>query len=173
MSSASERYSPREAAFLLHPTNHFENKAVGGDSVLRILSAGVDARMNKLMLALASSVSVKEVFLWLGLLFLVLLGLVTLCQYFINCLVNALEAYDWLECRLAERKKRQVPPAHLHTVPSEQAARPANAGQSSNHAVPTTSRKRPLRANRHLRIVSAQEALRRNAESAQGLAQTK
>lgn len=126
--------------------------------------------MNKLMLAAASPISVQEVFLWLGLLFLVLLGLVTLCQYFINCLVSALEAYDRLEHQLAERKKRRVPRAQLHAVPSEQAARPANAGQSSNHAVPTTSRKRPLRANRHLNIVSAQEALRRNAESAQCLA---
>ena len=129
--------------------------------------------MNKLMLAIASSVSMKEVFLWLGLLFLVLLGLVTLCQHFINCLVGVFEACDWLECRLAERKKRRVPPAQLHAVPSEQAARPLNASQSSNNAVPTTSRKRPLRANRHLRIVSAQDALRRNAESEQGLAQAK
>jgi len=129
--------------------------------------------MNKLMLVAASSVSVQEVFLWLGLSFLVLLGLVTLCQHFINCLVGVFEACDWLECRLAERKKRRVPPAQLHAVPSEQAARPLNASQSSNNAVPTTSRKRPLRANRHLRIVSAQDALRRNAESEQGLAQAK
>lgn len=129
--------------------------------------------MNKLMLAAASPISVQEVFLWFGLLFLALLGLVTLCQYFINCLVSALEAYDRLEHQLAERKKRRVPPTQLHAVPSEQAARPANTGQSSNHPVPTTSRKRPLRANRHLKIVSAQDALRRNAESAQGLAQAK
>jgi len=129
--------------------------------------------MNKLMLAIASSVSMKEVFLWLGLLFLVLLGLVTLCQHFINCLVGVFEACDWLECWLAERKQRRVPPTQLHAVPSEQAARPLNASQSSNNAVPTTSRKRPLKANRHLRIVSAQDALRRNAESEQGLAQAK
>ena len=129
--------------------------------------------MNKMMLAVAFSVSGKEVFLWLGLLFLVLLGLVTLCQYFVNCLVSALEAYDRFECRLAERKKRRVPPAQLHAVPSEQAAPPASVGQSSNHPVPTTSRKRPLRANRHLKIVSAQDALRRNAESTQGFAQAK
>jgi len=128
--------------------------------------------MNKLMLAAASSISLQEALLCLCLLFLALLGLVTVCEYFINCLVSALEAYDWLECRLSERKKPRVPPTQLHAVPSEQAARPMNAG-SSNHAVPTTSRKRPLSANRHLKIVSAQDALRRNAESAQGLAQTK
>jgi len=129
--------------------------------------------MDKLMLAVASSVSVKEVFLWLGLSFLVLLGLVTLCQHFINCLVGVFEACDWLECWLAERKQRRVPPTQLHAVPSEQAARPLNASQSSNNAVPTTSRKRPPKSNRHLRIVSAQDALRRNAESEQGLAQAK
>ena len=129
--------------------------------------------MNKLMLVAASSVSVQEVFLWLGLSFLVLLGLVTLCQHFINCLVGVFEACDWLECWLAERKQRRVPPTQLHAVLSEQAARPLNASQSSNNAVPTTSRKRPPKSNRHLRIVSAQDALRRNAESEQGLAQAK
>ncbi len=130
--------------------------------------------MNKLMLAVASSVSAPEVFLWLGLLFLVLLGLVTLCRHFIRYLMGAFEtAGDWLEYRLAERKKRRVPPALLHAVPSAQAVRLANAGQSSNHAEPTVRRKRPLRPNRHLRVVSAQDALRRNAERAPGLTQTK
>ncbi len=127
--------------------------------------------MKKLMLAVASSVSAPEVFLWLGLLFLVLLGLVTLCRHFIRYSMGAFEtAGDWLECRLAKRKKRRVPPARIHAVPSAQAVRPANACLSSNHAVPTVRRKRPLRPNRHLRIVSAQDALRRNAESAPGLA---
>jgi hypothetical protein len=140
---------------------------------LDIPSLELIVRMNKLMLAAASSISLQEVLLCLCLLFLVLLGSVTLCHYFINCLVSALEAYDRLECRLVERKKRRVSPAQLHAVPSEQVAHPANAGQSSNHAVPTTRRKRPLRANRRLRIVSAQDALRRNAESVQGLAQAK
>ena len=126
--------------------------------------------MKKLMLAVTSSVSAPEVFLWLGLLFLVLLGLVTLCRHFIRYLMVEFEtAGDWLECRLAERKKRRVPPALLHAVPSAQAARPANAGQSSNYAVPTVRQKRLLRPNRHLRIVSAQDALRRNAESAPGV----
>ncbi len=124
--------------------------------------------MNKLMLA-ASSISLQEVLLCLCLLFLALLGLVTVCQYFINFLVSALEAYDWLEGRLSERKKRRMPPPQLHAVPSEQAARPVNAG-SSNHALPTTSQKRPPSVNCDLKIVSAQDALRRNAESAQGLA---
>ena len=122
--------------------------------------------MNMLILAAISSLSVQEAFLWLGLLFLVLLGLVTLCQHFINCLVAAFEAYDCLEGRRAERKKSRIPPAHLQAVPSKQTAHPANRGHASNHPVPTTSRKRPLRANRHLKIVSAEDALRRNAESA-------
>ncbi len=130
--------------------------------------------MKKLMLAVASSVSAPEVFLWLGLLFLVLLGLVTLRRHFIKYLMVAFEtAGDWLECRLAKRKKRRVPPAQSHAVPSAQAVRPADAGQSSNHAVRTVRRKRPLRPHRHLRIVSAQDALRRNAEGQTGLTQTK
>lgn len=129
--------------------------------------------MNKLMFTAASSISLQEVLLCFCLLFLALLGLVTLCQYVINYLTSAFEAScDWLEHHLAERKKHRHQPTSPATQPA-QAARPANANQSSNHAVPTTSRKRPMGASRHLRIVSAHDALRRNAESVQGLAQTK
>ncbi len=129
--------------------------------------------MNKLMLAAASSISLQEILLCFCLLFLALLGLITLCRYFINCLTSAFEAScDWLERCLAKRKKHRSQRASPATPPA-QAAHPANAGQSSNHAVPTTSRKRPMGANRHLRIVSAHDALRRHAERAQGLAHTK
>lgn len=129
--------------------------------------------MNKLMFTAASSISLQEVLLCFCLLFLALLGLVTLCRYVINCLSSAFEAScEWLERRLAERKKHRSQPTSP-AAPPAQAAHPANAGQSSNHAALTTSRKRPMGANRHLRIVSAHDALRRNAESVQGLAQTK
>lgn len=125
--------------------------------------------MNKLMLAIGSSISIQEVLLCFCLLFLALLGLVTLCQYVINCLTSTFEAScDRLERRLAERKKHRHQPTSPPTPPA-QAACPANASQFPNHAVPTTSRKRPMGTNRHLRIVSAQDALRRNAESVQRL----
>lgn len=128
--------------------------------------------MNKLMLSatLASSASLGEPLTWLGLAFLCILGLITLCRHFISCLSRAFEtSCDWLECRLAERRKRQHQPASPATT-SAQSPRPASHGESLKRpAVPTVSRKRPLRANRHLRIVSAQDALRRNAESGQSL----
>ncbi len=84
---------------------------------------------------------------------------------------------DWLECRLAERKKHRAATAPLQAVPSPvQITHSTKASDTANdtakHAVPTTSRKRPFRANRDLRIVSAQDALRRNAESNAAFART-
>ncbi len=133
--------------------------------------------MTNLVLA-ASSFSLREVVFLLCVIFLALLGLVTLSKYFINCLIGAFEkACDWLECRLAERKKHRAATAPLQAVPSPmQTTHPAKASDIANdtakHAVPTTSRKRPFRANRDLRIVSAQDALRRNAESSPAFART-
>lgn len=123
----------------------------------------------------ASSFSLREVLFLLCVIFLALLGLVTLCKYFINYLMGAFEKFcDRLECRLAERKKHRAATAPLHAVPSTvQAMHPVKASDTAKHAVPTTSRKRPFRANRDLRIVSAQDALRRNAESSPAFARTK
>ncbi len=122
----------------------------------------------------ASSFSLREVLFLLCLIFLALLGMVTLCRYFINYLMGAFEkACDRLECRLAQRKKRRALTTPLHAVPSPvQTTHPAKAGETAKHAAPTTSRKRPFRANRDLRIVSAQDALRRNAESSHAFART-
>lgn len=123
------------------------------------------------MLAVDSSVSLQRVFLWLGLLFLVLLGLVTLCRHFINSLVSAFETVcDGLECWLAERKNhRHHPPSPANTPVAQLPRFVHHEARFKQTAVPPVSSKRPLRANRHLRIVSAQDALRRNAESEQGL----
>ncbi len=134
---------------------------------------GVNARMNELVLA-ASSFSLREVLFLLCLIFLALLGLVTLCRYLINCLMSAFDkACDRLECRLAQRKKRLAAPAPLHAVPfPAQTTPPVKTGETAKHAVPTTSRKRAFRANRDLKIVSAQDALRRNAESGHASART-
>jgi hypothetical protein len=123
--------------------------------------------MNKLLFAaaLASSVSLPEILLWFCFVFLALLGLITLCRYCVNCLTSVFDAgCDRLECRLAERKKRRAV-TDLQAVPSALISRSAKADESANHSVPTASRKRPLGVNRHLRVVSAQDALRRNAES--------
>lgn len=129
--------------------------------------------MENLVLA-ASSFSLREVLFLLCVIILALLGLVTLCRYLINCLMNTFEkACDWLECRLAERKKHRAATAPLHAVPSPvQTTHPTKASDTAKHTVPTTSRKRPFRANRDLRIVSAQDALRRNAESSPAFART-
>ena len=59
---------------------------------------------------------------------------------------------------------------HLQVAPSAQISRSAKADESANHSIPTVSRKRPLGVNRHLRVVSAQDALRRNAESSRAVA---
>lgn len=138
---------------------------------LDIPSLELIARMIKLMLAAATpSNSLLEVLLCFCLVFLALLGFVTLCRYFMNCLTSAFEAYcDWLDCWLAGRKKRRHD-TELRAVPPVQSSRSVSEDKSSTHTVPTVSRKRSLGANRHLRVVSAEDALRRNAESSHSLA---
>jgi len=138
---------------------------------LDILSVELIARMIKLMITAATpSNSLFEVLLCFCLVFLELLGFVTLCRYLMNQMAGAFEACcDWLECWLAERKKRRHDMKPRAITPL-QSSRSASEDKSSTHTVPTVSRKRPLGANRYLRVVSAEDALRRNAESSRSLA---
>ena len=111
----------------------------------------------------AVGVTLREGLLLLAVAFLIVIGLVTLCRYiteFLNKLFDG--CCERLELWLIARKARRRPPS----PPSDP---PANNLPLVNNSLalspaPVVTRKRPLAAHHHLRVVSAQDALRRSCQ---------
>lgn len=112
--------------------------------------------------SLAVSVSLRESLLLLAVAVFAVVGLVTLCRYIVECLSSLFDrCCDQLELWLVARRTRHTAPPSTPPVTNLQ---DENKNSYVHSPTPAITRKRPLGAHRHLRVVSAQDALRRSCQ---------